>query len=222
MKVLCISAHPDDETLGCGGTLLKHAGDGDALYWLIATRAYEPVWSKEKIEAKKKEVEAVAGAYGMVSTDWLNHRATQLDRVDLDALIAEIRRVVEKVNPDIVYTVHAGDVHSDHRTLFAAVMSVLKPFYLRDLGVRRILSFETLSSTEGGGLPAFAPFNPNVFNDISEQIDEKLRVMALYESEIQAEPQPRSPSAIRALARYRGAGIGVGHAESFMLIREIS
>ena len=100
-------------------------------------------------------------------------------------------------------------------------MSVLKPFYMKRRGVRRVLSYETLSSTDAAPAGAGRMFLPNVFSDISEHVDEKVAIMGMYETEIHAEPMPRSPSAIRALARFRGSTISTEYAEAFALVREL-
>lgn len=221
MDVLIISVHPDDEALGCGGTILKHAAAGDRLFWLVMTEAFEPQWSKEIITCKAAEVEIVAQAYGIQEFFKLGFPTTQLDTVPQADMIASIRNVIEKVKPEQVYMVHRGDIHTDHYATFLAAMSVFKPFYMAQLGVRRVLCYETLSSTEAA--PAFVErsFTPNMFSDITPFIDRKIEIMNLYASETHSDPFPRGPSAIRALARFRGATISVDYAEAFVLVREI-
>lgn len=219
MDVLCISAHPDDETLGCGGTLLQHGDRGDRLHWLIATCATVPEWSAEVVRRKQIEVDCVADAYGMASVHRLGYPATRLAETPERRLLDDIRSVVEECRPSWVYVVHAGDIHGDHRVLNAATMAVLKWFHLRRLGVRRVLAYETLSSTESG-MGIYKPFVPNVLNDISSWVDRKIEVMRMYASEVQADPLPRGESAIRALARWRGAAAGVAAAEAFVTLRE--
>ena len=117
--------------------------------------------------------------------------------------------------------VHGGDVHTDHTIAFSAVTSVMKPMYMTELGVRRVLSYETLSSTEASPPSAERSFLPNVIADITPHIEHKIEVMNLYMTEKHSDPFPRGPGAIRALARFRGATIGVEYAEAFMLLREI-
>ncbi len=219
--ILVISAHPDDETLGCGGTMLKHHERGDTLYWLIVTQTHEPQWSKEVIERKTQEVECVAEAYGIQQYYRLGFPTIRLDTVPQADLINAIRDVIAQVTPQNVYLVHGGDVHTDHHAVFAAAMSVLKPFYMARYGVQRILSYETLSSTEAAPPHHARAFVPDVYIDITPYIDRKIEIMGLYESEAQPDPMPRGPSAIRALAHYRGATIGVEYAEAFALVREI-
>ena len=222
MRILAISVHPDDETLGCGGTLLKHQAVGDSLFWLIATQTHEPQWSAEIIERKATEIEQVAEAYGMEQCFTLGFPTVRLDMVPQADLIERIRDVVSEVKPEFVYLVHDGDVHTDHHVVFTATMSVLKPFYMASLGVRRVLCYEILSSTDAAPPHLDRAFMPNVFSDITPYIKRKIEIMAMYETEAQSDPLPRGPSAIRALARYRGATIGVEYAEAFMLIREIT
>jgi len=221
-QVLVVSVHPDDETLGCGGTLLKHSASGDALSWLIVTQAHKPQWSEEVIERKSVEIEKVAAAYGIVRTHRLGFPAAMLDTLPQSELIARIREVIAYVKPDIVYLVHDGDVHSDHHCAFIATMSVLKTFYMGALGVRRILCYETLSSTEAAPPQHCRAFIPNVFNDVTPYLMRKIEIMAKFDSERQGRLMPRGASAIQALARFRGASIGVEYAEAFMLLREVA
>jgi LmbE family N-acetylglucosaminyl deacetylase len=221
MRALTISVHPDDETLGCGGTLLVHRADGDELFWLIVTQSHEPQWSADVIERKAAEVQNVAAAYGMVRTITLGMPTVRLDTVPQAELMDAIRGAITEVRPEVVYLVHDGDVHTDHHVVFQATLGVLKAFYMRELGVRAILSYETLSSTEAAPPQSSRSFVPTVYRDVTSHLETKIEIMRLYLSEAQPDPLPRGPSAIRALARYRGATIGVEYAEAFMLIREI-
>lgn len=222
MKTLAISTHPDDETLGCGGTLLRHHASGDTLFWVIATQPCEPQWSREVIMRAASQVDQVAKAYGMENYFKLEFPTNQLDSVPQAEIIGGIRDVISNVKPDFVYVVHGGDVHTDHNAAYTASMSVLKPFYMSRLGVRRVLCYETLSSTEAAPPRLDRVFMPNVFSEITPYIERKLEIMGLYETEAQSELLPRSSSAIRALARFRGSTIGVEYAEAFMLIREVN
>lgn len=219
-RCLVISVHPDDETLGCGGTLLRLAAKGARLDWVIVTKAWAPAWSEADIRAKAREVSAVARAYGMASVKKLNFPTTKLDTVPGSRLISGLEQALQAAQPDTVFIVHGGDVHSDHRIVFEAAASVLKRFRLAALGIERILCYETLSSTGASVSPAGAFFTPNTYSDISGFLDEKLRIMKLYASEIQPDPLPRGPEGIKALARHRGATVGLEYAEAFMLLHE--
>jgi LmbE family N-acetylglucosaminyl deacetylase len=151
----------------------------------------------------------------------LAHPDSALDAVPFATLIEDIDRVVARVRPETVYVVHRGDVHSDHVLVHLATMSVLKSFRMSCLGVRRVLAYETLSSTDAASVvqPAFLP---TVFSDISGFLEAKCRLMECYDSELQGRWMPRTSSALTALARLRGASVGVEHAEAFMLLRELS
>jgi LmbE family N-acetylglucosaminyl deacetylase len=221
MKVLVISTHPDDETLGCAGTILKHKNNGDSVHWIIATSPHTPAWSDETIARKKQEIETVSATYNMDNVYKLGFPAAMLETLPLTEIIKALETRISEINPDVVYLVHGGDIHSDHRVTFNAATSAIKSFKMADLGIKRILCFETLSSTEAGPQIPVSAFTPNVFVDISDFIDQKIEIMNLYATEVQDDPLPRGPAAIKALARYRGATIGVQYAEAFMLIREL-
>ncbi|MBI4367487.1 MAG: PIG-L family deacetylase [Deltaproteobacteria bacterium] len=222
MNILIFSVHPDDETLGCGGTLLRHAAQGDTLSWMIVTRAFPPRWSEALIAAKDREIAAVAEAYGVQHPMALGFPTTRLDTVPQAELIDAIREGVAKVRPEVIYCIYPGDVHTDHRVAFTALAAVCKPFYMHKFGIRRILSYETLSSTDAAPPLTHPAFVPMIYHDITPHMDAKVRVMELYASEAHPDPMPRGPSAIRALARYRGATIGVEYAEAFQLVREVA
>ncbi len=222
MRVLVIAAHPDDETLGCGGTLLRHAERGDELFWVVVTQAHEPQWPAATIARKAVEVDGVAHAYGMKDTVRLGFPAARLDVVPQVDLMTAIREPIRRIQPEVVYLVHEGDVHSDHLATSRAATAVLKPFHQRALGVRRVLSYETLSSTDAAPPRSDRAFLPHVICDITPHMARKLEIMRMYESEDQGDLLPRGASAIEALARFRGATIGVKYAEAFTLVRELS
>ena len=221
MRVLVIAPHPDDETLGCGGTLLKHVAAGDSVSWVIVTKAYEPRWSSEVIERREEEIERVSAAYGFAQRFRLTFPAARLDTVPLEELLKSINEIVAGVKPDWIYTVHAGDIHSDHRVVFEATMSAVKSFNSANSGVQRLLSYETISSTDAMPPAATTVFLPNVYCDITPFIERKLEIMSLYRGEVHPYPMPRALESIRALARFRGATVATEYAEAFMLLREL-
>lgn len=200
---------------------MRHRADGDNLYWAVVTQAHTPQWSEELIQQKSAEIDAVASAYSMKAVHRLRLPTTLLDATPLARVIDPLRSCIDELRPEVVYLPHYGDVHSDHHAVFAASLSVLKAFYMKKHGVRRILSFETLSSTEAAPPLPYRAFVPNVYVDIGPYCDQKIRIMELFASEIHSDPAPRGPSSIRALARYRGATISVEYAEAFMLVREV-
>lgn len=218
MKILVVSAHPDDETLGCGGTLLKHAANGDTLFWLIATCAYPPQWSEAVIQQKALEVEQVAAAYQMQKVFRLNLPTARLDTLPIVELVAKVREVIEATKPNRVYLMNRSDIHTDHQILFNAMMIALKPF---KGAVSTVLCYECLSSTDAAPVLPERVFLPTVFSDITRYLERKLEIMRLYQTEMQPYPLPRAVESIEALARLRGTMIGVVYAETFMLMREI-
>jgi LmbE family N-acetylglucosaminyl deacetylase len=218
MNILVISAHPDDETLGCGGTIARHRQHGDAFHWLILTEPIGARWTPDLIAQKNAQVIRVGEAYGAATVARAGLPAGGLDTVAFSSVMTAIRDRIDEAKPEIVYVVHDGDVHTDHAIAGRAAASVMKPFHMRGLGVRRLLAYETLSSTESAGFPSFSP---NVYVDISATLTQKLEAMETYGTELQDDLLPRNESAIRALARFRGATIGVEYAEAFVLIHEI-
>lgn len=221
MNVLAIAVHPDDETLGCGGALLRYRAEGASLHWLLLTATTPADYSAEQIETQRQQVEAVRAAYPFEALHWLKFPTTHLDRLPLGEMVNAIREVVARVRPEVVFVPNRADAHSDHRVAAQAVHAVLKSFYLRSLGVKRVLACEVISETDAAPpLPEHA-FLPNVTTDISAVMERKLEIMQLFRSEVHPEPGPRSLSAIRAQGRVRGATIGVEYAEAFMLLREI-
>ena len=221
MRVLVIAPHPDDETLGCGGALLKHRAAGDSVSWLIVTRGHMPQWSADVLGNKEAEIETVAAAYEFEKVFRFDFPTTLLDTISQAEIITSLSRVVAAARPDSIYLNHAADVHSDHRIVFDSVMSAVKPFNSGRHGVKRILSYETFSSTEAAPPHHAHAFLPTVFCDITNFIERKLDIMSLYSSETQPYPLPRANESIRALARFRGAAIGVEYAEALMLIRDL-
>ena len=221
-SILVVAVHPDDETLGCGATLLKLVNSGVSIHWLIVTSAHIPDYSADQITVQSEQVEKVRQAYSFESLTWLKYPTTHLEAYPFVSLIDGLRSCLSQVRPEWVFIPNRSDVHSDHRVVFHALSAVFKPIHMHSLGIKRILACETNSETEAAfPLPENA-FLPTIIFDVSETFERKLEIMELYKSEIQPEPLPRSLSAIRALARFRGATIGVKYAEAFMLIREIA
>jgi LmbE family N-acetylglucosaminyl deacetylase len=221
MNVLVIAPHPDDETLGCGGTLLKHIAAGDSVSWVIITKAHEPRWPADVIERRERQIAQVSAAYNFAKRFRLTFPAGRLDTVPLEDLMDAINEIVVEVRPDWIYTVHAGDVHSDHRVVFDATMSAVKSFKSANKGVSRLLSYETISSTDATPAAPATVFLPNVYCDITPFLERKLEIMSLYEGEVHPYPLPRALESIRALARFRGATVAAEYAEAFVLLREL-
>lgn len=217
-RTLVVAPHPDDEILGCGGTLLRRKQEGGLLGWLIVTgMTSQAGWSAERIAQRDQEIEAVARLIGVDEVFNLRLPATELDALRLSEVVSAFSSVFRSFAPDEVLVPHHGDVHSDHRVTFDAVAACTKWF--RYPSVRRVLAYETASETEFG-LARGGGFQPNFFVDISEYMERKLEILDVYRTELGEFPFPRSPRAIRALAEWRGASSGYNAAEAFELLRE--
>ena len=225
-KVLVIAVHPDDETLGCGGTLLKHKANGDEIYWLIVTtvkskyKGWDLGFSEDIVKRREQEIDKVAQMYGFIEVYNLELPTMRIDEISMSELIGAISKVFNEFKPNIVYLPFKGDVHSDHRRVFEASYACTKSF--RYPFVKKVYMMETLSETEFAPSTKEDSFIPNTFLDISEFFDKKIKIMNIFKSEIGEHPFPRSIKNIEALATLRGAMAGCKYAESFMLLKEIS
>ena len=220
-KVICVAVHPDDETLGCGGTLLKHKANGDEIYWLLLTGTPINMPVEEMDEGtmfRKTLMDTINNAYHFDGIDYLALPPAGMHTLDIKDVISKISEVFNRVRPNIIYLMFTNDAHSDHRIAFDAVYSCTKSF--RYSFIEQIYMMETLSETEFALSVPAKTFVPNVFVDISDFINEKLAIMEKYPKQIMEAPYPRSLSSIEALARFRGSRAGVMYAEAFQLLYE--
>ena len=220
-KVMFIAVHPDDETLGCGGTILKHKAQGDEIYWLTITNATKDHpfhFSDEFVIMREQLVDKVALAYGFNETIKLDLPTQMLHSIDLKDFVVAVDDVIKRIQPNVIYMPFRGDVHSDHRIAFDAIYSCTKSF--RKPFIEKIYMLEALSETEFSPAVPSTSFVPNDYVDITEFMDKKMAIMTLYEKEVMPEPYPCSLSSIKALARVRGSRAGVMYAEAFMLLYE--
>ncbi len=219
-KVIVISAHPDDEILGAGGTLLKHKEKGDDIYWLIITNVFESQgFTKERVESRQVEIKKVAEALGVVKTFILDYPTMSLSSSSVITMAPKISAVFQEVQPEIIYCLNRSDAHSDHRVTFDAVAACTKSF--RYPFIKQVLLYECISETEFAPALPEKVFLPNYYVDVTPYFHKKLEIMKIYESEIAEHPFPRSIRNIEALAVFRGASVGVEYAEAFQLIKYI-
>ncbi len=219
-NILVVAVHPDDETLGCGGTLLKHKKNQENIHWLIVTEMKEEEgFSKDEIETRQLEIKKVTEKYNFTSVHQLGLSTMKVDEYTMSELISKISTVINSIKPDTIYLPFKGDVHSDHRKIFEASYSCTKSF--RYPFIKKLYMIETLSETEFAPSTKEDSFIPNIFVDITDEIEEKLDIIKIFKSELQPHPFPRSIESIKALAILRGSTCGVNYAESFMLLKEI-
>lgn len=217
-NVLVVTPHPDDETLGCGGTLLLLREKGYITNWLIITSISEEIgYSKEKVKCRKEEIDLVTREYNFDNTINLGIPTARVDEISQGSLIKKISEVFNKIKPSIVFLPFYNDVHSDHKKVADAAISCTKWF--RYPFIEKVLFYETISETDFNINTAIKKFDPNVFIDISGYLEKKIEIMNIYKGEISEFPFPRSQKAIRSLAYLRGSQCGVQAAESFELLR---
>lgn len=220
-NILVVSPHPDDETLGVGGTIAKAVNDGHKVYWMIITgMTKEGGFSEEQIKKREEEIQAIAEYYPFFGMFKLNFPAASLNYNVLTEIISKASAIVREIKPADIYLPCPFDVHSDHFFVYEAMKATSKWF--RFPYVKRVVCYETISETNFSlGMDGKGRFVPNIYEDITKYLDCKTKAMKIYASEVDAHPFPRSEKAIEALATLRGSECGCKYAEAFMLLKEI-
>ena len=193
-RVLVIAPHPDDEVLGCGGTIVKHVQAKGEICLCIVTKTYSPEWSEKEIKERREEVLKVNEILGLNKTYFLDFPTVKLDTIPQKELNDSISEVINEVKPEVLYIPHKGDINKDHRLVFNATLVAARP--RSGSPIKKILAYETLSETEWGAPSVENSFIPIVYVDISETLEIKLKAMAEYKSELKQFPHPRSLNAI--------------------------
>lgn len=222
-RTLIIAAHPDDEVLGCGGTIARLVREGHEVFTAIlgegvTSRSLGPEADARGIESlrlQSKEVAVCLGVSKIFNFDLPDNRFDALPLLDIVKIVEDL---IERLAPSIIYTHHSGDLNIDHVLTNRAVLTATRP--MKDGVVKEIFAFEVPSATHWFfGQTRSNGFQPNVFMDIAQTLELKIKAMQIYESEIRSFPHPRAPEAIRSLARFRGSQSGLDAAESFELVR---
>jgi LmbE family N-acetylglucosaminyl deacetylase len=222
MRLLTVAAHPDDETLGAGGTMAWHAARGDTVWTCILADGASS--RHGRVEQQAACARAAAEVLGIDRLVLVGLPDQRLDTLSLLDVIAPIEQCIDELRPDVVLTHFPGDVNEDHRLVARATIVATRP--VPGTSVRRVCCFEIPSSTDWAPPIAGSVFAPNLFVDISETLDTKLTAMKAYAeayvSEVRPFPHPRSVEALTAYAQSHGAASGLLAAEPFMLLRESS
>lgn len=218
--VLVVAAHADDEALGCGGTIARHVEEGDAVHLVFMA---DGVHSRKEAsnEDLTRRIEASKRAQSILGVPFsqlVGLPDNQMDSVPLLEIVQKLELILEEIKPSIVYTHHHGDLNIDHRMTHDAVMTACRP--QPNSAVRQIFGFEVLSSTEWGTQKT-APFRPDYFVDITQQLRIKLDALEAYAKEMREPPHSRSLAHAEVLAHHRGYSVGVDAAEAFEVYRII-
>jgi len=218
-RVLVVAAHPDDDVLGMGGTIARHADRGDVVRIVCVTDGSSSQYPGDTAVLEQKREEARRASEELGVEDYVHHDLPDM-RLDTIAHV-DVNRIIEEhvgdLVPEVVYVVHP-DVNLDHRALFDSVSVATRP--VPGQPVRRVLTYAPTSSTEW--TPAGRNwFVPNWFVDITVTIERKLAAFAHFETERRDYPHPRSEQALRAHAQFFGASVGCDYAEPFVLVRSL-
>ncbi|MGD8454583.1 MAG: PIG-L deacetylase family protein [Phycisphaerae bacterium] len=219
MKVLVIAPHPDDEVLGVGGTMHRLSREGHDVTVAIATRGWAPLFPDEQVAQVRAEAQAANALLGVKQVRFLDLPVTTLHLIPEHELNDAFSRLIADEQPACVFLPFPGDRHEDHRQVFDAALVALRPVADRSF-VRRILCYETVSETHWAAPQIEPAFEPQVWYDISADLEAKLAAMRAYASQVRPAPDARSLEAISALATWRGSILGLKAAETFALIRE--
>lgn len=223
-SILILAAHPDDEVLGCGGTIAKLADEGATIHVAfladgVYSRAGEAVVQQDQLHARRIAAQNACDILGVKSVSFGDFPDNRMDTVALLDITKALENLIAEYKPEVVFTHHAGDVNIDHRRMHEAAVTACRP--QRGHPVKTLLCFEVPSSTEWQ-LPGSAPvFAPNWFVDISDTLDRKFAALDAYAAELHDWPHPRSRQGVEHLARWRGATVGVDATEAFMLGRKL-
>lgn len=224
-KILIVASHPDDEVLGCGATIARLSKEGHHLHILILGEGISSRYlrraqaSRKGLAQLQADSKAVAKLLGADSVSFEKLPDNRFDELPILEIVKRVERCVEAMAPEVIFTHHPGDLNVDHRMTFQAVLTATRP--MKGCPVKEIYTFEIPSSTEWAFQQIEPAFRPNVFVDISGSLDTKVQALCHYESEVRAFPHPRSPEAIRAIARRWGSMVGSDAVEAFELIRSI-
>ncbi len=219
-KILIVSPHPDDEILGCGGTILKFNKKNYDIYWLVVTSiSKKDGWQSNQVKIRNIEKKQVKKLFNFKKLINLNFPTRKIDQLNLLDLIEKFSDVIKSISPNLIYLPFISDPHSDHRIITEAFQACVKPF--RFQSIEKVMMYETLSETNLNFFNS-RKFNPNIFEDISPLINKKIKMLDIYKSEFSKHPFPRSKESVKSLAILRGSQCYAKYAEAFELVYEIS
>lgn len=218
--VLIVAAHPDDEVLGCGGTIARHIDEGDIvdIVFMADGVSSRDLANDNELACRNAAAESVGKLLGCRNIYSLGLKDNRLDAYALIDVIKPLESLIKEIKPEVIYTHHCGDLNIDHRITHQAVMTACRP--QPGFCVRSIYAFEIMSSTEWQ-TAGLMPFLPNVFVDITPFMALKKRALDLYAAEMREPPHSRSLAGLEHLASHRGHCVGLMAAEAFVLVRSV-
>ena len=219
MRVLVVAPHPDDEILGCGGVMARHAAHGDEVRVAVVTRGAPEVYRAEQVAETRGELKEAHGVLGVKQVHYLDFPAPRMDTIPRHTVADAIRRLINELQPSTLYVPHFGDMHFEHGLTYQACLVAARPTGKNI--IQHVLAYETVSETEWGPPTSGNAFQPTVFINIEAYMVKKVAAMACIKSQLFAAPHPRSLANLEALALLRGSTAGLKAAEAFMLVREI-
>ena len=219
-RVLVVAPHPDDETLGAGGTIAKFSAQGDEVFVLMVSGHLPPLYSREDYEITVSEAHSAFDLLGVAKSEFLEIPATMIGDQPLHEVNGRISKIFNEFNPNMVLSPYP-DRHIDHRLVFDSVMVATRPVGVGK-NIEILAAYETLSETHWNAPHIEPNFTPNWVVDITDHIDKKLDAMKCYESQVVDFPGPRSIQAVEALAKFRGTQAGFGYGEGFHIVRMVS
>lgn len=219
--ILVIAPHPDDEVLGVGGTMARFVHEGHEVIVAIVTRGDPKMFDPSVIEKGREEALQAHQILGVRDTLFLEgFPAAHLDTLPHAELNKALRELLREVEPDLLFLPFLGDIHMDHQLVFKSGLVAARPSNgLRP--IQEIYAYETLSETNWNAPPLTSGFFPNTFFDISPFLENKIKAMSAYQTQLKPFPHERSLEGIRALARRRGVTVGLPAAEAFVMIRSV-
>lgn len=219
-KALIISPHPDDEVLGCGGTIAELVSAGVEVRVLVAAADVPPLYAEHVAGTVRSEALRAHGLLGVSETHFLDHPSVELARMPIAKLNDGIQQVIDEFQPHLVL-IPFPDRHLDHKAVFEASMVATRPIGAGSY-IRTLAMYETISETHWNAPLAEPTFNPDWFVNISASLKTKLTAFQQYVSQVQPDPAPRSIRALNALAEFRGSQIGHDYAEAFQTVRRVT
>ncbi len=224
-KILAVVAHPDDEALGCLGTLLYFRNKGYKVKVVFmsdgeSSRKLSSAKKKKFINSRTNQARLVSKKSKFTNPEFFNFPDNQLDTIPLLTIVKKLEREIKLFKPSIIFTHFENDLNIDHQITCKSVLTATRP--KTSLFVKKIYCFETLSNTDFNFIKNKKKlFNPNFYVDIEKYLKKKLNLLKIYKREIKSWPHQRSIKGVKVLSNYRGSQIGVKNAEAFVCLREL-